>query len=109
MLVLSMIDAAKQVFVAAGDKDRRKASRVANGARAGASQAAVHSGGVSERNKDGGRPKVPVDGRQNTQAKGDSDLHQLESKSEGAGQGLLCRQRGGGRRDTPGWRAWEAR
>lgn len=109
MLVLSIIDAAKNVFGTAGDKDKRKASRAANGARAAKPRAVVPSGGASEADMDGGRLKTPIVRGQNTQAEGDRDLEQLQASSQGAGRRLGCRQREGGRRDTPGWRAWEAR
>ena len=110
MLVLSVIDASKDVFGAAGAKDKRKASCAANDARA--QPAAVvgppGSGATEEVRPESGQPETPAAAADGEAAK--------ELEDRGAAE-LEARlrvperrpRRVGVRRETPGWRAWEAR
>lgn len=108
MLVLSAIDALKNVFEAAGDKDKRNTSRAANDARTKSATAAPGDGATEERSESG-KAKAPVARGETTQELGDRGPAELQATSRGAERRLRGRRRSGVRRDTPGWRAWEAR
>lgn len=115
MLVLSIVDAAKSVFSTAGVRDKRKSSGaptshsadipvlIAKGA-----VAVVSGNDPSEPSKGSRTASMPEARGQETEAGQSSDLNELRAPSHGA-ESKLRRQRRPGRRDTPGWRAWEAR
>lgn len=113
MLVLSIIDASKSVVSAAGDKDKRKASSATNSGASAARAGAAPSDGESEAElEDGGKQKTTPGARGQTAAEapeGDGSA-ELKAPSQGAERrSLRGRRTGVARRDTPGWRAWEAR
>ena len=110
MLVLSVIDAAKSVVGAAGDKDKRKASSAAGSSSASAAGSrAPPSDGESDSGLGGGTPETPAARGETAEAPGGDGSGELEAPSHGAERSLWGRRRVGVRRDTPGWRAWEAR
>ncbi|CAB1109187.1 unnamed protein product [Ectocarpus sp. CCAP 1310/34] len=115
MLVLSIVDAAKSVFGTAGVRDKKKSfgaptSHSTNTPVPIAKEAvAVVSGNVpSEPSKGSRTASIPEARGQETQAGRGSGLNEAWAPSHGA-ESKLRRQRRRGRRDTPGWRAWEAR
>ncbi|CAM9405979.1 unnamed protein product [Ectocarpus sp. 6 AP-2014] len=115
MLVLSIVDAAKSVFSTAGVRDKRKSFGaptshptntpvpIAKGA-----VAVVSGNDPSEPSKGSRTASIPEARGQETQAGRGSGLNEVRAPSHGA-ESQLRRQRRRGRRDTPGWRAWEAR
>lgn len=109
MLVLSVIDALRDVFGATGAKDKRKISRAANDASAESTTGAPEHD-ASEQGSEGGQPEAPGARVESAREVGDRGREEAQATSQGgAERGLLRRRRAGGRRDTPGWRAWEAR
>lgn len=100
MLVLSIIGASKNVFGTAGDKDKQKTSHAANDACAKS---------TAEAGRESGKAETPVVRGDAAQELGDGDFAERQETSQGAERGLWRRRRAGVRRDTPGWRAWEAR
>lgn len=109
MLVLSVIDAAKNEFGAAGDKDKRKTSHAAKGERTQSTTAAEPGDGATETDSESGKPEPPVDGGETAEEIGDRGRAQRQAASQGAERRIRRRRLAGTRRDTPGWRAWEAR
>ncbi|CAN0224960.1 unnamed protein product [Ectocarpus fasciculatus] len=115
MLVLSIVDAAKSVFGTAGVRDKRNSSGaptshsadthvpIAKGA-----VAVVPGNDPSEPSKGSRTTSIPEARGQETQAGRSSDLNEARAPFHCA-ESKLRRQRRCGRRDTPGWRAWEAR
>lgn len=115
MLVLSIVDAAKSVFGTAGVRDKRKSSGaptshsvdthvpIAKGA-----IAVVPGNDPSEPSKGSRTTSIPEARGQETQAGRSSDLNEVRAPFHCA-ESKLRRQRRRGRRDTSGWRAWEAR
>lgn len=104
MLVLSVIEASKDVLGAAGAKDKRRTSHAADDARAEptAAAAAAPASGATEEEE----PEGVGEAAQESEDRG---VTELEASAQGSERGLCRRRRAGVRRDTPGWRAWEAR
>lgn len=115
MLVLSIVDAAKSVFGTAGVRDKRKSFGaptshptntpvpIAKGA-----VAVVSGNDPSEPSKGSRTASIPEARRQEIQAGRGSGLNEVRAPSHGV-ESKLRRRRRRGQRDTPGWRAWEAR
>lgn len=108
MLVLSVIDASKTVFEAAGDKDKRNTSFAARDANARSTTGAP-SGGATEERPESTTTETPDAHGETAQELDDVGIGELQATSQGAERGPRRRRRGSFRRDTPGWRAWEAR
>eukprot|EP00752_Nemacystus_decipiens_P014209 g12638.t1 len=111
MLVLSVIDASKDVFSAAGARQKRKTSRAINDdARAKpTSGAPPGSGAPDEEAPESEQPETPADGGETAEEQQGRGTAGLEVASQGTDGGLWRRRRAGARRDTAGWRVWEAR
>lgn len=107
MLVLSIVDAAKSIVETAGDKDKRKASNMASHStdsatsqpRGDASEADFHDAAPTtcKTDREKANPSRPTG----------SERPQMTGRDDGR---IPRRQkRASGRRDTPGWRVWDAR
>eukprot|EP00903_Cladosiphon_okamuranus_P012207 g11449.t1 len=108
MLVLSVIDASKTVFLAAGDKDKRKTSHAARDANT-RSTTSTPSGGATEEGRESGTAEAQDVHGETKQELEDVGVAEFQATSQGAERELRRWPRAGVRRDTPGWRAWEAR
>ncbi|CAN0095205.1 unnamed protein product [Scytosiphon promiscuus] len=104
MLVLSLVDAAKSMVEAAGDKDKRRASDTAShNLKSAVLQ--PHSG-ASEAGFNDAAPKMS---EAHEKIANPSGAEQPQGAGGNGGGIRRRRKRAGGKRDTPGWRAWEAR